>query len=60
RIAPMTYAVDFLRTVFYQGRPDYAAATIFTPLLNIIVMGSMFALFIIIGTYFFVKNERNR
>ncbi len=60
RISPMRYAVDLLRNVFYLGQTDYRAVTLDSPGLNMLVMGAFFALFLIIGTALFVRNERNR
>lgn len=60
RISPMTYAVDFGRSVFYYGTPDYDKVVLFHPLLNIMVISAMFFVFLILGTYLFMKNERNR
>jgi len=33
---------------------------IFNPFLNFLVLGSMFTVFIVLGTYLFIRNERNR
>ncbi|NTV31594.1 ABC transporter permease [candidate division WWE3 bacterium] len=60
RIAPMTYAVDLMRSIYYSGQSEYAHAVLYSPMVNIIVIGIMFTLFFMIGTYLFVRNERNR
>lgn len=60
RIAPMTYAVDFVRGIFYVGKPEYAKIVLFNPLIDLAVMAGMFLVFITIGTYLFVKNEKNK
>lgn len=60
RISPMTYAVDLLRSIYYYGKPEAAETVLFSPTINIIVMIGMFALFVVVGTYLFVKNEKNR
>ncbi len=60
RISPMTYAVDFGRSVFYYGTPDYDKVVIFHPILNLLVLTSMFVIFLTLGTYLFIRNERNR
>ncbi len=60
RISPMTYALDLVRSIFYLGTPDYDKVVIFNPVLNFLVVGSMFTVFLIFGTYLFIKNERNR
>ena len=60
RISPMTYAVDLLRSIYYAGSPEYAKVVLFNPLLNIAVVIGVGLIFLSIGTYVFVKNERNR
>lgn len=60
RISPMRYAVDLVRGVYYSGKPEYSKVVIDSPGYNLAVMGIMFLGFIIIGTYLFVKKERNR
>ena len=60
RISPMTYAVDLLRSIYYFGSPEYDKVVLFNPLLNITVVLGLGALFLLAGTYLFVKNERNR
>ena len=59
-LSPMRYAVDLMRGVWYQGSPE-AALVVLDPLLfNLVVIGLMFVVFFIPGTYLFVRNERNR
>ncbi|MBI1863911.1 ABC transporter permease [Candidatus Woesebacteria bacterium] len=60
RIAPMTYAVDLVRSVFYTGMAEYSKTVLFSTLIDLVVIGAMFLLFISIGTIAFVSNERNR
>ena len=60
RISPMRYAVDLIRGVYYAGKPEYSKVVIDSPTYNLAVMVAMFLVFIIIGTYLFVKKERNR
>ncbi len=60
RISPMRYAVDLTRAVFYAGQEQYSRVVLDGPVVNLIVMGAMFGLFLIIGTMLFVRNERNR
>jgi len=59
-ISPMRYAVDLTRSLFYTGQPEYPKVVLDGAFLNLIVMSAMFALFLVLGTYFFVRNERNR
>ncbi|RJR29092.1 ABC transporter permease [Candidatus Microgenomates bacterium] len=60
RIAPMTYAVDFFRSVYYFGQPEYSKVVVFSPLVNITVIAVLFTIFVTSGTYLFVRNERNK
>jgi len=60
RISPMTYPVDLFRSIYYLGKPEYDKVVLFSPAFNVLVISIMFLIFISIGTYFFVKNERNR
>jgi len=60
RLAPMTYAVDLLRSVYYWGKPEYSKVVLFNPLLNFGVVLGFGVLFLVIGTVIFVRNEKNR
>ena len=60
RISPMRYAVDLTRGVFYAGRADYSEIVLQSPLLNLAIMIVGFIIFLVIGTYLFVRSERNR
>lgn len=60
RIAPMTYPVDLFRSIYYLGKPEYSKVVLFSPLADIAIMSVMFIIFMSIGTYIFVRNERNR
>ncbi len=60
RISPMTYAVDLLRSIYYFGKPEYTDVVLFNPLINLAVVIGFGTLFILIGTFLFVRNERNR
>ncbi len=60
RISPMTYAVDFGRSVYYLGTPDYDKVVIFSPITSLLVLVGMFGVFLVVGTVLFTRNERNR
>jgi ABC-2 type transport system permease protein len=60
RISPMRYAVDLTRGIFYIGQLDYAQVVLEGPLLNLGIMVAAFLVFLVIGTYIFVRSERNR
>lgn len=60
RLAPMRYAVDLMRDVYYGIHPesvDIALAPLGT---NLAIIGGLFAVFIVAGTAMFVRAERNR
>jgi ABC-2 type transport system permease protein len=60
RIAPMTYAVDLMRSVYYFGQPEGQHAVLFNPVMNLAVVVGLTVAFLMIGTMMFVRNERNR
>ena len=60
RISPMTYAVDLVRGIYYKGMPEYSKVVLHPAVFNILVLVAMVTVFISVGTYFFIKNERNR
>ena len=60
RISPMRYAVDLIRDVFYVGRSDYAEAVLQGPGYNLALMFVVFMVFLVIGTFLFVRKEQNR
>lgn len=60
KISPMRYAVDLIRDVFYTGSPEYAHVVLQGPLFNLTVSGVLFGVFLMIGTFLFVRKERNR
>jgi ABC-2 type transport system permease protein len=60
RLTPLRYAVDLLRGFFYAGSPEYRMVVLASPAYNVAVMGIMFTFFMVLGTYLFVRGERNR
>ncbi|HUH95953.1 MAG TPA: ABC transporter permease [Anaerolineales bacterium] len=60
RIAPMRYAVDLTRDIFYPGRNDYVNAVLQGPAYNLMLMTVAFLVFLFIGTFLFVRKEQNR
>jgi ABC-2 type transport system permease protein len=60
RIAPMRYAVDLLRSIYYFDTPSYDKIVLASPVYNLAVIGGMFALFMVVGTFLFVRGEHNR
>lgn len=59
-IAPMRYAVDFMRGIYYWGKPEYDKVVLLNPVTNALIIAILFIVFISIGTVMFVRNERNR
>lgn len=60
RIAPMTYAIDFIRGIYYWGTPEYSKVVLNNPLTDLLIIAVFFIVFLLVGTYFFVRKERDR
>ena len=60
KLAPLRWAVDFLRGVYYAGTPEYSKIVLADPLVNFAILAVEFTLFLVIGTALFVRRERNR
>jgi len=60
RIAPMRYAIDMARSIFYLGTPEYSKVVLDSPAYNLAIMGGAFLVFMVVGTFLFVRGERNR
>ncbi len=60
RLAPMTYAVDLVRSIYYWGTPEYSKIVLHSPLVNLAIISAIFLVFLSAGTFLFVRNERNR
>ncbi len=60
RLMPMTYCLDLMRAVVYAGTPAYASAVLFNPFVTLIALVALTLLFLIFGTFFFARSERNR
>jgi ABC-2 type transport system permease protein len=60
RLAPMTYAVDLLRSVYYFGTPEYSQVVLFSPAFDLIVVSVVTVIFIVSGTLMFVRREKNK
>ena len=56
----MTYAIDLARNVFYWGKPEYAAAVLRPLGVDLVVTIGFFLVFTIVGTFLFVRSDRNR
>ena len=60
RLAPMRYAVDLLRDVYYTFHPESTQVPLAGFETNLLVIGGMFVAFIVVGTALFVRAEQNR
>ncbi len=60
RISPLRYAFDLVRGVYYAGTPDYDKVVLDPPTIDLLVTFGLFAIFVAIGTFLFVRHERNR
>lgn len=60
RLSPLRYAVDLTRGLFYLGQPEYDRVVLASPFFNLVILAGSFALFMVIGTFLFVRSERNR
>lgn len=59
-MAPLRYAVDLARGIFYAGQPEYKTVVLQSPLYNLTIMAVMFVFFLFVGTFLFVRSERNK
>jgi len=57
---PMTYLVDLLRGIIYQGTPTYHQIVLYNPILDLILVAAFSLAFFVVGTFLFVRGERNR
>jgi ABC-2 type transport system permease protein len=60
KLSPMRYAVDLMRDAYYASAPLGERAYIFDATTNLAVMAAMFFVFMVVGTFLFVRAERNR
>ncbi len=60
QVIPMTYSIDLARNLFYWGKPEYVAAVLHPLGLDLAVTIGFFLVFTIVGTFLFVRADRNR
>ncbi|MDR2810031.1 MAG: ABC transporter permease [Tannerellaceae bacterium] len=60
RLMPMTYCLDLARAVVYAGTPEYGSVVLFNPVVNCIAIVALTLVCLVVGTYFFVRSEKNR
>jgi hypothetical protein len=56
----MTYSIDLARNIFYAGKPEYDAAVLHPFLLDLGVTVAYFLVFVVVGTFLFVRADRNK
>jgi ABC-2 type transport system permease protein len=59
-IAPMRYVVDFARGVYYSNLPEFEKVVALSPGLNLVLASVISLVFIVVGTWVFVRKETNR
>jgi ABC-2 type transport system permease protein len=59
-LSPMRYAIDLGRGIFYAAQPDYRLVVNDAPLFNLAVSAALFVVFLLAGTFLFVRAERNK
>lgn len=59
-LSPMRYAVDLTRNVYYGLQPNVPAPEMTALPINLAVIAASFVGFLVAGTFFFVRAERNR
>jgi len=60
RLSPLRYAVDLTRGVFYAGTDERDLVVLQPVGANLLIGGAMFVVFLVTGTWLFVRGERNR
>lgn len=62
RVIPLTYPVDLLRSLYYaDAGPEVIEETVlFSPWVSLTIMGIYFWVFLIVGSYFSARYERNK
>lgn len=61
KIAPLRYAVDLTRAIYYAGQPAiYQKVVLAPPAVNLLILTAMFVVFLVAGTLLFVRSERNK
>lgn len=59
-IAPLTYVVDFMRNMLSVRHPEYTSLILYSPWVDLSVVAGMTLVLVVIGTWAFVRSERNR
>lgn len=59
-LMPMTYCLDFTRGLFYHGKPEYSQIVMYSPSFNLLIISVFTTIFFVVGTFFFVRSEKNK
>ncbi|OGC46749.1 MAG: hypothetical protein A3A94_01920 [Candidatus Portnoybacteria bacterium RIFCSPLOWO2_01_FULL_43_11] len=60
RLTPLTYAVDLVRGAYYAKSPVFSQVVVFHPAVSLFITAALFFLFLFLGTFLFVRKERNK
>ena len=60
KLSPMRYAVDLMRDAYYADASASERVQLFDAPTNLAIMAAMFVAFMVVGTFLFVRAERNR
>jgi ABC-2 type transport system permease protein len=60
RCMPMTYCLDLVRSVVYADTSEYSEVVLFNPAVNFAAIVVLTAVCLVIGTFFFARNETHR
>ena len=60
RILPMTYCVDLGRAIVYAGNPQFGTVVLFNPVISLAAIVALTVVCLIVGTYLWVRTEKNR
>lgn len=59
-LTPIRYIVDLMRATYYAGTPEYSAVVARSPLFNSVIILVLLFVFLTVGTWLFIRKERNR
>jgi ABC-2 type transport system permease protein len=59
-IAPLTYVVDFMRNMLSVSHAEYKSLILYSPWVDLLVIAAMIVVFVVIGTWAFVRSERRK
>jgi ABC-2 type transport system permease protein len=59
-IAPLTYVVDLMRNMLAPLHPEYKHLILYSTWIDLLVITALIVILVIIGTWAFVRSERNK